>query len=234
MRNLDPHQLPSLLRRAQEASLSVEARQRLQWILHFIEHHGSTNETCVHFGISRSTLHRWLERFDPANLESLEEGAHTPHAVRQSTVSSDVVRLIRAYREEWPMIGKEKIARLLFEEHGVSLSASSVGRVIERECFYFGATPLHWRKRLEGKGMSAQLAEIETEARIQTSVERPAKPWQNGAFVVGLLLQGLAACLALAALWQVSEKPVRTEASVSGAEILESVDPSFIPLSTDE
>jgi hypothetical protein len=89
-----------------------------------------------------------MKRFDPANLSTLEEKSRTPHKLRTSNVSNDVVQFIREYREKSPLIGKERIAQLLFEERGIVLSPSTIGRVIEREKFYFASTPLHWQKRL--------------------------------------------------------------------------------------
>lgn len=105
-------------------------------------------ETCAAFDISRSTFHRWLQRFDPSDLSSLDDLPSDPKAVRQPAVPAAVVALIRAYREREPLVGKERVAQLLLSEHGVTLSASSVGRVIDRECLYFADTPLHWKKRV--------------------------------------------------------------------------------------
>jgi transposase-like protein len=32
--------------------------------------------TCRHFGISRQTFYRWLKRYEPLDLTSLEERSH--------------------------------------------------------------------------------------------------------------------------------------------------------------
>ena len=174
---LTPSPTPDALR-AQAAvnGMSTAARQRLDWVLHYLEHGRSLTETARHFGIARNTLQRWIERFDAHDLQSLEERSHEPHSVRQPTVPSPVVELIRNYRIASPLMGKERIAELLESEHGVQLSASSVGRVIERECFYFAPTPLHWKKRLHLRG-DAVTSSLETvplpEAR-QASAARPA------------------------------------------------------------
>lgn len=125
--------------------MSDSAKKRLEWILFFAKRGCSVSDTCTHFGISRSTLHRWLERFDPTRLSSLEDeevSTQVTHA------SAEVVAWIRDYRTRMPLIGKEKIRELLAHAHGVHLSSSTVGRVIERECLYFANTPLHWRKRM--------------------------------------------------------------------------------------
>ena len=38
--------------------------------------------TCRHFGISRQTFYRWLRRYQPLDLTSLEERSHCPHRRR--------------------------------------------------------------------------------------------------------------------------------------------------------
>lgn len=144
--------LQSLVAESDGLRLSARARERLRWILFYAEHRESVSATCLHFGIARGTFHRWLNRFDPKDLSSLEEHSHAPATVRQSSVPAQVVALVRAYRERDLHLGKERIAELLASEHGVSLSASTVGRIIERECLYFDTTPHHWRKRLERNG----------------------------------------------------------------------------------
>lgn len=215
------------MRASQESVLSDDAKLRLQWIIYFIGHQGSILDTCQKFGISRSTLHRWLERFDPANLSSLEEGSHAPRNVRQPMVPANVVALIRMYREQWTTIGKEKISKLILDQHGISISPSSVGRVIEQECFYFGSTPLHWRKRLEGKQMASRVAEPQPTVKHYGFGEmKQSKVWLRVAMVFGLIMQGLAASLAIAVLWQMTEKPKAVEASLTNIEINESVLPS--------
>lgn len=123
--------------------------ERLRVFLHYAEHHYSISETCRQFGISRSTFHRWMDRFDPENLGSLADKSHEPLTARQSAIDPQVIELVRRYRMRYPQMGKERIAELLLAEHGAEISASSVGRVIERECMYFADTPLHWKKRLE-------------------------------------------------------------------------------------
>lgn len=211
------------MRAAREAGLSDEAMERLSWIAYFVEHHGSIGDTCARFGISRSTLHRWLERFDAANLQTLEEGSHVPHGVRQPTVPAHVIALIRTYREQWPLIGKEKVSKLLQNEHGIAISASSVGRVIERECLYFGNTPLHWRKRMEGKS-EAPGAETVREAfviaRRGTDMPGP-KTWRRAMVAVSVAAHLIALTFGAALLMESLQATEKTKAAVSG-QILQS------------
>lgn len=142
--------LADLLRiqkRADVLELTRGARQRLQWFIYAATHEGNVSLTCRYFGISRSTFLRWLERFDAAHPETLEEQSRRPHHVRESETSDEVVALIKQYRTENPLMSKEQIEQELQTTHKIALSASTIGRVIAREGFFFADTPAHRRKR---------------------------------------------------------------------------------------
>jgi len=144
-----PEEIRHLLRQAQLMGLDEDAQQKLEWFLYYLENKESVSQTCRHFGIARSTFYRWLQRLDPKNLRTLEESSHRPHMLRKPKVTQSVVDLIRIYRMQSPFVGKDKIASLLQSEHGISVSASTVGRIITEENFYFGNSVLHRRKRME-------------------------------------------------------------------------------------
>jgi len=180
MHTLTPQRLSQLLESIEAQQLSEPARQRLMWIAEFVMNGNSISETCARLGIARSTFHRWLDRFDPEDLSSLEERAHDPLTVRNSSVPAETVMKIRTYREKFPLMGKEKIRELLLSEHNLDVSSSSIGRVIERECLYFGTTPLHWRKRMNHMkhGARAHTPVVtqqvhEVTAEVQTSTQAP-------------------------------------------------------------
>jgi putative transposase len=151
MSPLTPERLNHLLAGSEVQSLSPEARQRLEWIAAYITQGLSISDICVRHGIARSTMHRWIKRFNPDDLSTLEEQTHMPHTLRTSTVDQSIIDRIRGYREKSPLMGKEKIRALLMQEHGIDMSSSTIGRVIEREGLYFAATPLHWKKRVSYK-----------------------------------------------------------------------------------
>lgn len=151
MHTFTPDRLKQLLQSEQALQLSDDARARLAWIVRHLEQGEPVSDTCARLGISRSTFHRWLDRFDPENLEALEEKSREPHHLRSLGVSQPTRDLIRDYRAKSPHIGKEKIAEMLEVHHGIELSSSTIGRIIERDCLYFGATPLHWKKRMNWK-----------------------------------------------------------------------------------
>lgn len=113
--------------------LSREARRRLQWMDFYDRHGHNARLTCRHFGISPDVFYRWQRRYDPRRLESLEDDRRTrrPHRVRQPQTPPAVRERIRTLREEYPRWGKAKLAVLLQRE-GIALSASTVGRVLQR------------------------------------------------------------------------------------------------------
>ncbi|MDD5055597.1 MAG: helix-turn-helix domain-containing protein [Candidatus Peribacteraceae bacterium] len=142
-------ELTNLIDDAMAGGCHPSVVQRLSVLRYFVQYRPTVLELCRHFGISRSTFHRWIERFDPTDILSLMDRSQDAHGDTPSTVSSEAVDLIRRYRQEAPLLGKERIASFLRQQHGIVISASTVGRVIDRECLYFAETPLHWKKRIE-------------------------------------------------------------------------------------
>lgn len=57
--------------------LSKRAKQRLKWLDYRKNH--TVTQTCRHFDLPRSTLHRWEERFDPGNLSTREDRSSRAH-----------------------------------------------------------------------------------------------------------------------------------------------------------
>ncbi len=168
--------LRRLLRHADVLELSVGARLRLRWFAYALAHGGNVSLTCRHFGISRSTFFRWADRFDPKRPETLEEYSRRPHTVRKPESDERIVTLIRGYREVQQPCSKERIAELLAAEHGLTVSASTVGRIIRRHGFFFSATPSHAEKR------GGTVADVPTQ---QLPMEHPAQDHGDEPFAEG-------------------------------------------------
>lgn len=107
--------------------LSKRANQRLKWLDYRKTH--TVTQTCRHYDIPRSTLHRWQKRFDPAHLASLEDRSSRPQMVRQRTWGAHEVAAVLALRTQYPRWGKAKLAVLLARQ-GMPLSASMIGRIL--------------------------------------------------------------------------------------------------------
>lgn len=107
--------------------LSKRAKQRLKWLDYRKTH--SVTQTCLHFDIPRSTLHRWQKRCDAGDLASLEDRSSRPRTVRQRTWGSGAVEAVLVLRTRYPRWGKAKLAVLLARD-GIRLSVSMVGRIL--------------------------------------------------------------------------------------------------------
>jgi transposase InsO family protein len=87
--------------------------------------------TCRRFGISRQTFYRWLKRYEPWDLTSLEGRSHCPHHRRQPTWSFPLEEKVLTLRLQFPRWGKDKLA-VLVRQQGERVSTSMVGRVLTR------------------------------------------------------------------------------------------------------
>jgi transposase len=160
-------ELKRLLEDARARALSARAQERLGWLIHYRESGSSVSETCRHFGITRITFYRLLHRFDPADLQTLEDQTRRMAHSRSSSLPPHVLSIIRSYREKFPQLGKERIAELLATEHAMFVSSSAIGRAIAREGMYFGETPLHERRRSEREVQGSAPNQIETFEEIK-------------------------------------------------------------------
>jgi transposase InsO family protein len=115
--------------------MSKEARARLRWMDHYRKS-GNARLTCRHFAISPTTFYRWLKRFMKAGLRGLENRSRAPKRRRVSGVAWQTVELIVSLRKEHPAWSKHKIAVLLRRDYGISLSSSTVGRILKRKGLY--------------------------------------------------------------------------------------------------
>lgn len=114
-----------------QGELSKEARQRLQWIDWYHAHGENGRKTCRHFSISPDTFYRWLRRYNPGDLSSLESRSHRPQRLRQPTWTPGLAQAILQLRGRYPRWGKDKLVVLLHRE-GWQVSTSMVGRILKR------------------------------------------------------------------------------------------------------
>ncbi len=118
---------------AREAApdLSRDARRRLAMLDWHRTHGHNVSLTARHFGVGRTTVYRWLERFDRLHLETLEDRSSTPRRRRRPSWTVEQLRAVRSIREACPRWGKDKLVVLL-RRAGIVLSTSMVGRILER------------------------------------------------------------------------------------------------------
>jgi transposase InsO family protein len=111
--------------------LSRTARVRLEMLDWHARHGRNVARTARHFGYSRPTVYRWLERFDRSRLETLEDRASAPRRRRRATWTIAQLAAVKAIRERYPRWGKDKLGVLL-RRRGIGISTSMVGRILAR------------------------------------------------------------------------------------------------------
>jgi len=77
------------------AELSPEAKKRLRWMEYYQAHNRNISLTCRYFGISRPTFYRWLDRYDPKDLRSLENRKTIPKKRRKPTWTVEALLAVR-------------------------------------------------------------------------------------------------------------------------------------------
>lgn len=112
------------------ADISPDAHKRLKWFDYYYSRGYNARLTCRHFDISPQTFYRWLKRYDPQNLKTLESRSCRPKRVRPPTYSVKLVNAVLKLREAYPRWGKDKLVILLQREH-LPASASMVGRILK-------------------------------------------------------------------------------------------------------
>lgn len=110
--------------------LSNTAKQRSLWITWYFAHGENKRLTARHFGIAPNTFYKWFKRHNRKNLSSLENHSTKPRRVRRSSLPRDTINLIKQLRTENMALSKYKLATILFRDHQLTISPSTVGRVL--------------------------------------------------------------------------------------------------------
>jgi transposase InsO family protein len=112
--------------------LSREAKLRLSWIEHYVRHGSNASLTCRRFGISRDTFYRWWRRYDPHDLSTLEDRSRAPAKRREPSTPLPTQQLILRLRDAHPEWSKYKLSVVAARDHAITVSPSTVGRVLKR------------------------------------------------------------------------------------------------------
>lgn len=140
----------------------------------------SPSEVCKTFGVTRSRLYDWLERYDKGGQRALNSGK-APGAEPKLNPESlrKLASLLRnetpeAFGHEEALWTKSLVASIIKSEFGVKLSISSVGRVL-RSIGFSPQKPLHRAQEQDPKKvrkwLSTTFKEIVADARaVRASV----------------------------------------------------------------
>jgi transposase InsO family protein len=117
---------------ARAEGLTAAAHHRVK-VLDWHEAHGANiSKTARRYGLARTTLQRWVRRLARAGPVALNDHSRRPTHLRTPTTPQTVVATVVALRRAHPAWSKVKLARLLTRDHGQTVSASTVGRILKR------------------------------------------------------------------------------------------------------
>lgn len=129
------------LSRVRSVSLSREAKHRLTIIEYYLKG-ANVSLTC--------RFYKWLKRYDPKRLASLENHSCRPKRVRSATYDYQLVRLVRKLRQDYPRYSSKKLAVILRRDFGIYFSAATIGRIIKKFNLFFSGVVRLARQRRAG------------------------------------------------------------------------------------
>jgi IS30 family transposase len=118
-----------------EEKLSNDARKvksKLEHCSNLRKHRVPWSEIKKIVGLSRSNYYRIKKLVSLYGVKGYTSRSKRPKSLRKSNIPDTVISLILSLRRENPTYGKAKIAIILRRDHNVTLSESSVGRVLKK------------------------------------------------------------------------------------------------------
>jgi transposase len=112
---------------------TYKSADRRAWIRHYQES-GNISATCQHFGISRSTFYKWLQRYDPARPSK----PLMPRSRRRKTNPTprwnddDLNILAELDNQTGARLGAGRLSQRLQQQYDTPYSRATVGRMLAR------------------------------------------------------------------------------------------------------
>lgn len=130
------HILPGAVSVANWASragnLTPRAKYRLKVIDWLRKRDENISLTARHFDLDRETVRIWRKRFEKAGLAGLNDKSKRPKNPRKPTTPWETTNEIVKTRKQYPAWSKYKIQAMM-ERKGISVSASTIGRILKRK-----------------------------------------------------------------------------------------------------
>lgn len=122
---------------AKHQKASCKALLRLEWIIYY-ETRAEYNAllTCRHFGIVPKTFYKFLNRFDSADMHTLEDKSRAPLNVRQRQITPEQEQRVIALRTQYLSYGKEKIRAQYNTLYGEDISDHMILYTIQKHNLY--------------------------------------------------------------------------------------------------
>lgn len=112
-------------------SLTPKARYRVK-VLDWLRAHGENiSLTARHFGLTRTTIRGWRNRFREGGIVKLNDESRRPKNLRKPITPTPIVIEIVKLKRRYPAWSKYKIKRMLSRKC-ITVSASTIGRVFRR------------------------------------------------------------------------------------------------------
>jgi transposase InsO family protein len=119
--------------------LSREARAHLEWIIYYELSNFDAALTIRRFGLTGKTFYKWLNRFDPNNLRSLEEHSRAPRKRRTKEYTPLQYERVIELRRQYIRYGKIKLLHYYQKLYPADETISSwkIQCIIERAGIYY-------------------------------------------------------------------------------------------------
>jgi len=114
-------------------NISEKAKQKLKVIDWLRAHKGNASLTARHFGLTRKTVKKWRNNFNKFGISGLNDKSHRPKKLRTMITSWLIINEIVKLRRKYPVWSKYKISKILERDKNITVSASTVGRVLKKK-----------------------------------------------------------------------------------------------------
>jgi transposase len=134
---------------------------------------GSISKAARKCGIARSTLQRWLKRYQ---LEGLSDRSRRPHHLARKKWEDEVENLVLEVRDKY-RYGKLRICWHLQQHHNLKVSASTVARILKKyekgplKRFSKQRTFTRYSKDLPGERVQLDVCQIDTSLYQYTAID---------------------------------------------------------------
>jgi len=110
-------------------SKTRKLKARKTWITTY-QRLGSVSKAARRCGIPRSTLYRWIKRYELDGAEGLKDIPQRPKTLAKLKITSELEQLILTIRKDHKF-GPQRIKTHLLREHDIELSTSTVWRILK-------------------------------------------------------------------------------------------------------
>ena len=114
--------------------MEYTSKDRREWLKWHFENGENVSATSRRFGIPRSTLYRWLARYDPGRpSRPLRIRSSRPHTKPRTRTWGELeLRIVAELNMRHPGFSAGRLAEVTQERHGLPFSRATIGRMLAR------------------------------------------------------------------------------------------------------